>query len=261
VGSNPTLSAKTSSKPLIHRMALALALAGQRLVLPAPVHERDQQVGAKHAAGAADVEAHLLVLAPGYSGLVGVGLEVAREELVVAQQRDAQPLALDHQRRVCAGQVEPAAEVADARPVQQPEHLGKRRRAEIARMVVGQAHRVETALQHLERARMGAEGVRLVRLRKAGGGDDTFQVADADVGGGQLGGKGLERVAPPADDAPGRVVEHQVADEDHRDPLCRRLGPGGGGRRGGGQAEQAGQQQPDHVKQRLHGCTSSSAHP
>jgi SAM-dependent methyltransferase len=63
------------------------ACTGEGLMLPAPVHEGDHQVRAL-AAGLGDVIGDLLVLAPRDTGPVVVGLEAARQELVVPEQGD-----------------------------------------------------------------------------------------------------------------------------------------------------------------------------
>jgi hypothetical protein len=56
------------------------------------MHHGYDQIGAMVATGALNIQAHLLILAPGDTRLVHVGFEAARKKLVVPQQRDAQAM-------------------------------------------------------------------------------------------------------------------------------------------------------------------------
>lgn len=210
---------------------LALTWTGRRLPLPTPVHDRDHQVGLMAAAGVGDVELDLLVLAPGDPRPVGIGLETAGQELVVAEQGDPQAMALDDERPMRLGQVGPAAKPADALAVQQGQHLAEGLRTEVARVIVRQGHGVEVPLERLQDARVGAEGVGLAGFGLAAGGDDTFQVADPEVSGIQEGGEGGKGVATLRDHPSRRLVEHEVTDhgQGHGRLRCCRLGQGGVG--------------------------------
>jgi hypothetical protein len=71
---------------------LSLALARLQLALPAPVHERNYQVGSGRPRRA-DVGDDLTVLAPGDPCPFGAGFERARLELVVRQYGNEQAAA------------------------------------------------------------------------------------------------------------------------------------------------------------------------
>jgi hypothetical protein len=133
------------------------------------------------------------------------------------EQGDAHALAFDDQGHVGARQVGAAAEVADAGLVEQAQHLGEGLRAVIAGVVVGQADGIEVALDEGQATRRGAEGVGLVGLGAAAGGDHAFEVADPDIGRLQDGCERRERVLAALDDLAGGIVEHDVADEHQRD--------------------------------------------
>ena len=201
---------------------LALAGAGRRVPLPAPVHDRDHQVGAMQPAGLADIELDLLVLAPGDARLVEIRLETARQELVIAEQGDPQAMALEDEWPMRLGQVGTAAEPAEALPVEQVQHLAEGLRTEVARVIVRQGHGIEVPLDRCQDPRVGAEGVGLAGFGCAAGGDDTLQVADPDVGVVQEGGEGGEGVAPRLDHLPRGPVEHEVADHGEGDGWLRR---------------------------------------
>ena len=109
----------------------ALARAGDGLVLPAPVHEGDHQVGTVAAAGLNDVVLDLLVLAPGDPRPVVVRLEAAREEFVIAEEGDTQAVALDDQGPVGLRQVGTAAEVGDTLSVEEGQQFPEGGGAEI----------------------------------------------------------------------------------------------------------------------------------
>ena len=209
-----------------HAGQLALARAREGLVLPAPVHHRDHDVGAMQRPRCRDVEAHLVVLAPRHAGLVVIGLEAARQELVVAEQRDAQSLAFDDQRRVRTREVATTAEVRDAALFEQSEHFAEGLRSVVARMIVRERDGVEVALQHAERAGVRAERVGLAGLGRARRRDDAFEIADADVGRVEDLRERCERIAPATDRAAGQRVEHHVADERDRHGGVRRCVPG-----------------------------------
>ena len=90
---------------------LPLPWVGFEFIFPTPVHDGKHQVGSVHAARRHDVGHHLLILAPGHTRQVGPGLETARVKLVVTQYRNAQPFALEDQRRVGLFQVQATADL------------------------------------------------------------------------------------------------------------------------------------------------------
>src|SRR3990167_9410672 len=128
-----------------------------------------------------DVSHYLFIFAPGNTGRVRVRLETARHEFAVTQQCNAKTLALDDERGMCLGQVQAPAELHQARLFDQTQHVGKRRAAIVARVVVGQGHDIEVALEDRQHAWMSAKGVVLVASR-ASGGNDALQIDNTDIG-------------------------------------------------------------------------------
>ena len=182
------------------------------------MHDGDHQIGPVHAARSHNISHHLLVLAPGHTRQVGASLETARVKFVVAQHRNAQAFALEDQRRVGLLQVHAAADLRQTGLIEQRQHLGKGLGAKITRMVVGQGHGIEVALQHRDHARMGAKGVHLV-TRVARCGNHALQVGDADISPCKGRCEMRVRVAAIRDQLTGCVVEHAVARKDQSHAL------------------------------------------
>ena len=229
---------------------LALARTGKRLVFPAPVHHWNHQISPIDGARFFDVGHHLLVFAPGDAGRVVIGLKTARHEFAVAQQRNAQPLALDDQRGMRLRQIMAAAEIPQAGRIQQPQHLRKGRTAKVTRMVVGQRQRIEVPPQNRQGARMGAESeVFLARL--PGRGDDALQIAKANIGLPKNSGPVGKRVLPARNHLAHRAVEHDVARKHQADRAgCR------GSRRQRAPDQAQGRQPPAQTG--LHGVTPAT---
>ncbi len=110
-------------------------------------------------------------------------------------------------------QCAPAAKVGDPSLIEQIKHFGKGERAVVAGVVVGQRHCVEMTFEHWQCARVRAKGEGLVRLGRARGGHDTFEVADANVGCIENGRHGGERITSALDHFSWRIVEQNVADK------------------------------------------------
>ena len=127
---------------------LALALVGYRFVFPAPVHDRNDQVGPVHLARFANVVHHLFVFTPRHAGCVVIGFKAAGHEFVVTQKRHPQAIFFDHPRRVRLRQIAATPHLAQPVLLQQIQHFGKRFATKIARMVVGQGHRIKVFFHH-----------------------------------------------------------------------------------------------------------------
>jgi hypothetical protein len=140
---------------------LPLPLARLPFTFPAPVHERNHQVGTGRARSA-DVGDDLAILAPGDSRPFGTGFEGARLELVVGQHGDAQAAPFDPQRTVRLGQLATTSEGGDAVAGEMSEGFEKSRLTVIAGMIVGHTERIESPAQNGQHARVGAEAENLV---------------------------------------------------------------------------------------------------
>ena len=102
------------------------------------MQEGDHDVGFVFFAGRFDVGQHLVVvLAPGHAGQVLLGLERRKKHFAIAEQSDADAVALDDPRLVGVSLVSPAAEVGQMGLLQSLALFDEGRLAEIARMVVG----------------------------------------------------------------------------------------------------------------------------
>ena len=108
-------------------------------------------------------------------------------------------------------QIGPAAKVRQLLLFQQRQGFGKRRFAVVARVVIGQRHRIDMALEHWQHPGVGAEGVNLAVQRLAGGGHRAFQIANGVIAVGQQAGKRGKWVAARCDHLAGAVIEHDIA--------------------------------------------------
>ena len=148
------------------------------------------------------------------------------------------PFLWSHRGGVGFAQVAAAAEAADAGLAQVVDGIQEGLGAEVARVVVGHGHRVETPPHHAEHAGVGPEGVGLARQAGAAGGNRALQVGDAVVGLGEQGCHRAKRVAAGGDQAAGSVVEHHVAGKDQADAFITGPGVAGEEREAGGEADQ-----------------------
>mmetsp|Transcript_884 Transcript_884/g.2051 ORF Transcript_884/g.2051 Transcript_884/m.2051 type:complete len:313 (-) Transcript_884:127-1065(-) len=193
---------------------LLAGVGGVAVLLP-PVHIGDDNV--RLPPSGPDVGDDLLLIGPSDAGLRRAGLEVAREHFVVAEQGDAQPVALHDGGAVRSAQVAAAPEIGQPGFLQALQHLGEGLGPVVSGVVVGQRHRIDMAAQHVHRMRMRSEGPRFGDLPSSGG-DHAFQVGHAQIGVLQRRSHMLEGVAALRDDAARSIGEHDVA---HPGQACR----------------------------------------
>ena len=165
--------------------------------------------------GSLDVGRHLLVDRPGDPRPGRPGLELARMEVVVAEERDAEAVAIEDERQSGLTAVAAATEAPDAGLVEQRELLEEGVVAKIAGVIVGQRHDPEVPADNVEDAGVGPERVGLVD-RFANCCHNAFEIRDCHVDPIENIGKLGEGVPARCDRLPGEVGEHDIAGEGER---------------------------------------------